>query len=107
MPKYLIFWRFKREQFGITDPEKMEKVLGMLMSEVSEYLKNGKLQDWGVSLDGAHGYGIFQMEALELQKYWMLKAPYVEALKIFPVTNFEETQKNMQTAVETRKAMQK
>ena len=107
MAKYLVFWRFKRDQFGISDSEQMEKVLGMLMSEVAEYLKNGNLRDWGVSVDGIHGYGIFQMDILELQKYWMLKAPYIEALEILQVTNFEETQKNMQSAMEARKAMQK
>ena len=94
MPKYLIIWRLKTEELP-SDPEGMEKVMGMLTSMVAKDFEEGTSLDWGLFLDGEHGYGIREMEALDLQKFFMVVSPYLEVIDIQEVINFEDARKNI------------
>ena len=106
MPKYLVLWRVKTEEIP-DDPNEMERIMGMLMSNVAKDFKEGTTLDWGLFLDGQYGYGIRQMDALDLQKFFMIVSPYLEVLSIQEAINFEDAQKNVHAVVESMKAMQK
>ena len=106
MAKYLVLWRRKIESLP-KEPEGIQKVMGMVMSHVTQGMENGTILDWGVSLDSVHGYTIREIDSMELQKELMLTAPYIEVLDILEIKTFEEAQKTVQAVMETMAAMSK
>jgi len=106
MPKYMVLWRLKVEELP-EDPEGMNKVMGMIFSNVAKDFKDGNLLDWGAFIDGQHGYGIRQMEALDLQKWLMSVHQFLEVIDVQEAINFEDAQKNVQAVAEAMKAMPK
>jgi hypothetical protein len=104
MTKYLVLWRLKTEELP-DDPDGMEKVMGMLMSNIAKDFEDGTLLDWGLFLDGQYGYGIREMEGSDLQKWLLSVNPLVEVVDIQEVINFDEAQKNIQSVMETMMAM--
>lgn len=104
MPKYMVLWRLKAEELP-KDPEDMKNVMGMIMASVGKDFKDGTLLDWGSFIDGQYGYGIRQMEALDLQKWLLSVNQFIEVINVQEAINFEDAQKNMQSVAEAMKAM--
>jgi len=100
MTKYLILWRLKAEELP-DNPEEMEKVMGMLISSIAKDFADGNLLDWGLFLDGQFGYGIREMEANDLQRWFISVQPSVEVIDVQEVINFDDAQKNIQAVIET------
>lgn len=95
MAKYLVRWKFRTDALP-DDPIEAKKVRAMLLSNIAKGMKEGIILDWGLSLDGLHGYGIRQMDGVELQKEILGIYQDVQEVDIQEVTSFEEAQKNMQ-----------
>lgn len=106
MPKYMVLWRLKAEELP-KDPEEMKKVMGMIMSSVAKDFEDGTLLDCGSFIYGQYGYGIRQMEALDLQKWLLSVNQFIEVINVQETINFEDAQKNVQSVAEAMKAMPK
>ena len=86
MSKYLVHWKFRTDALP-DDPAEAKKLRKMLMANVAKGMEEGIILDWGLSLDGLHGYGIRQMDGVELQKEIMDVYQYIEEVDIQEVIN--------------------
>lgn len=98
----MVLWRLKAEELP-ADPDGMEQVMGMLISNIAKDFTDGTLLDWGLFLDGQYGYGIREMEASDLQIWLLSVNQFVEVVDIQEVINFDESQKNIQAVIERMK----
>lgn len=94
MAKYLVRWKFRTDALP-DDPVEAKKLREKLMANVAKGMKEGIILDWGLSLDGLSGYGVRQMDGVEMQKEIMGVYQYLEELDIQEVIGFEESKKNM------------
>ena len=101
MPKYLYLWRLNFSQVRL-DSVEMGKLQERLFAVIEENLKKGGLKDWGMYLDGVHGFAIRECEGTELMTGIMSFAPYIEVLAVHEVLILDKARKIYAGVVQSR-----
>ena len=92
MPKYLYLWRLNFSQVRL-DSVEMSKRQERLFAIIEENLKKGGLKDWGMYLDGVHGFAVRECEGTDLMTGILSFAPYIEVLAVHEVLTLDSVRK--------------